>query len=150
MYKNSELRTQWLQEYFIKPEHLAGFLDYLGSVLRRNDVRLINATIRPTPQDKFSILPYAEQDRYAVVLCFSQVKTPKEMTRTKAWIDEVNNEIIRTGDVYYQAYMPFTTREQFEACYGVERVKEMRRLKALHDPDHVFGNAHTKKYFDAE
>lgn len=150
MFKNSELRTQWLQEYFIKPDNLANFLEYLGRVLRENEVRLINATIRPTPKDDYSILPYAEQERYAVVLCFSQIKTPKEMTRTKAWIDQVNRAIIGSGDVYYQAYMPFTTREQFEACYGVERVKEMRRLKALHDPKHVFGNAHTKKYFDAQ
>ena len=122
MFKNSQLRTQWLQEYFIKPENLTEFLEVLGQNLKENDVRLINATIRPTPKDEFSILPYAEQDRYAVVICFSQIKTEREMNKTKAWIEAVNEHLLARGDIYYQPYMPYTTPEQFEEAYGSERV----------------------------
>ena len=46
--------------------------------------------------------------------------------------------------------MPYATVEQFETCYGPDRVKEMRRLKSCFDPDHVFGNAHTAKYYDKQ
>jgi FAD/FMN-containing dehydrogenase len=148
MLHHSNLHTQWLQEYFVKPENLPEFIRFLGHELKDNNVRLINATIRPTPQDRVSILPYAEQDRYAVVICFSQLKSEKEMGKTQKWIERVNQYLTDRGDVYYQAYMPFATRVQFEQCYGRERVQELRRLKQQYDPDHLFGNAHTAKYFD--
>lgn len=149
MLQNSNLHAQWLQEYFIKEENLPNFLRFLGAQLKANEVRLINATIRPTPQDNISVLPYAEQDRYAVVICFSQLKTEKEMERTKNWIQEVNQYLINQGDIYYQAYMPYATKEQFEQCYGAERVANLRRLKQEYDPSHVFSNGHTQKYYDA-
>ena len=148
MLHHSNLHAQWLQEYFIKEENIADFLRYLGPKLKANDVRLLNATIRPTPRDPVSILPYAEQDRYAVVLSFAQVKSEREIAKTKRWIEEVNQHLLDTGDVYYQAYMPYTTREQFEQCYGKETVDKMRQLKAKYDPANRFGNAHTRKYFD--
>lgn len=148
MLHHSNLHSQWLQEYFIKKENLPNFLRYLGAQLKANQVRLLNATIRPTPKDTISILPYAEQDRYAVVICFDQYKTNKWLNRTKNWIEEVNNYLVANGDVYYQAYMPYATREQFEKCYGKERVERMRKLKKRYDPENRFGNAHTVKYFD--
>jgi FAD/FMN-containing dehydrogenase len=143
----SNLHTQWLQEYFISEEHLPNFLRFLGAELKANEVRLINATIRPTPQDNISILPYAKKDSYAVVICFSQLKTEKEIERTKHWISRVNDYVISQGDVYYQAYMPFTTKEQFETCYGKEQVEKLRALKEKYDPENVFNNGHTNKYY---
>ncbi len=107
---HSNLHTQWLQEYFIKGENLADFLRFLGSKLKAHNVRLINATIRPTPRDSISVLPYANEDRYAVVLCFSQVKADLEIADTKQWIEEVNQYLIDKGDVFYQAYMPYATQ----------------------------------------
>jgi len=148
MLHHSNLHTQWLQEYFIKKENLPDFLRFLGNELQENDVRLINATIRPTPKDNISILPYAEQDRYAVVICFSQLKTKKAIAHTKKWIDKVNDRLIKSGDVYYHAYMPYVTREQFEECYGKDTVQKLRRLKERYDPSGVFGNEYTAKYFD--
>ena len=148
MLHHSNLHAQWLQEYFIKPENLPNFLRYLGAELKANGVKLINATIRPTPKDTISILPYAEQDRYAVVVCFEQNKSRDEIARTKQWIKNVNRQVISQGDVYYQAYMPYATQEQFETCYGKERIKKMRELKQKYDPKNRFGNGHTAKYFD--
>lgn len=148
MLHNSNLHTQWLQEYFITEEHLPNFLRFLGAELKANDVRLINATIRPTPKDSISILPYAEQDRYAVVICFGQLKTENEIERSKQWMMRVNEFLISQGDIYYQAYMPFTTQEQFEKCYGKEKIEDLRKLKQKYDPENLFSNSHTKKYFD--
>jgi len=144
----SKLHTQWLQEYFIVEQHLPNFLRYLGAELKANDVRLINATIRPTPKDNISVLPYAEQERYAVVICFDQMKIKKWMDKTRQWIENVNQYLVSQGDVYYQAYMPYATQEQFEKCYGVETVNKMRTLKIKYDPDNIFSNGHTVKYFD--
>lgn len=148
MLHHSNLHAQWLQEYFIKKENLPKFLRYLGAELKANSVKLINATIRPTPKDEISILPYANEDRYAVVICFDQLKTNKEIEKTKNWITAVNQTVIDNGDIYYQAYMPYTTQEQFEKCYGKETIENMRGLKQKYDPNNLFGNAHTAKYFD--
>ncbi|MDR2539923.1 MAG: FAD-binding oxidoreductase [Chlamydiales bacterium] len=145
----SKLHAQWLQEYFIKEKNLANFLLFLGAELKANQIKLINASIRPVPKDPVSILPYAEQDRYAVVICFYQKKTEKAIERTKEWTKRVNDFAINNEDVYFQAYMPFTNKEEFEKCYHPETVQRLRLLKQKYDPQHVFGNAHTAKYFDA-
>lgn len=150
MYRPSDLRAQWLQEYFIKPEKLVDFLKFLGPVLKENKVRLLNATIRPTPEDTHSILPYATKGgRMAVVLSFEQFKSQEEITKTKAWIKKVNQYLTENEGIYYQAYMPWATNEQFETCYGKENIEKMRKLKQQKDPNHLFGNAHTRRYFDA-
>jgi FAD/FMN-containing dehydrogenase len=145
---HSDLHAQWLQEYFVKGDKLPNFLRFLGAELKAHNVRMINATIRPTPRDEISILPYAEKDRHAVVICFAQKKTEAAMEETQKWMQRVNEFLVNDGGVFYQAYMPFATREQFETCYGPERVAEMRKLKGKFDPAHRFGNAHTAKYYD--
>lgn len=148
MLHDSNLNAQWLQEYFIKKGQLSSFLEFLGDTLKRNSVRLVNATIRPTPKDTISILPYAEQDRFAVVICFAQQKTKADMEKTKGWIQHVHEYLSANNGVFYQAYMPYATREQFERAYGPERVNVMRGMKKKFDPSHVFGNRHTQKYYD--
>ncbi len=149
MLRHSNLHTQWLQEYFIKEKNLPSFLRFLGAELKANQVRLINASIRPTPRDRISILPYAERDRHAVVICFAQTKSNDKIEKTRKWMEKVNRWVISHKDRFYQAYMPFATRKQFETCYGRASVKQMRALKQKYDHKHVFGNAHTHKYFDA-
>ncbi len=146
----SDLHAQWLQEYFVEKERLPNFLRFLGAELKANDVRLINATIRPTPKDDISILPYADKDRYAVVICFAQKKTKSEIAHTRKWIERINAYLAAEKGIFYQAYMPYATVQQFETCYGPERVAELRRLKQYFDPNHLFGNGHTAKYYDPQ
>lgn len=148
MLHDSNLNAQWLQEYFIKKGELSSFLDFLGGTLKQHSVRLVNATIRPTPKDTISILPYAEQDRFAVVICFAQQKTKAAMEKTKGWIQDVHEYLFANNGVFYQAYMPYATRDQFEKAYGLERINVMHGMKEKFDPSHVFGNRHTQKYYD--
>lgn len=145
---HSSLHSQWLQEYFVKPENLVKFLNHLGAVLKENKVEVINATIRPTPIDNISVLPYAEQNRFAIVICFKQLKTKKKIERTKNWIQNINKWLLENNDIFYQAYTPYSTKEEFEQCYGKNRIEAMRQLKQKYDPNNRFGNGHTRKYFD--
>lgn len=46
--------------------------------------------------------------------------------------------------------MPYATQNEFERCYGVDTVDNMRALKKKHDPENLFSNGHTAKYFDKE
>lgn len=47
----SDLYTQWLQEYFISEENLPQFLSFLSDTLEKNEVRVLNASIRPVPDE---------------------------------------------------------------------------------------------------
>ena len=143
----SDLYSQWLQEYFVTGENLASFLEHLGSLLEKNDVRLLNASIRPVPKDEISVLPYAEQDRYAVVISFSQIKVTTEMKKTETWVRAVQEHLCAIGGKWYQPYMPFATQKEFEESYGKDTVDNMRRLKMKYDPDGRFSNGHTTKYY---
>ena len=97
---HSGLHAQWLQEYFVDKDKLANFLRFLGAELKANQVKLINATIRPTPKDEISILPYAEKDRYAVVICFAQKKTDEAIAHTRQWIENVNAYLASDGGIF--------------------------------------------------
>ena len=149
MFHHSQLHTQWLQEYFIKEDKLEEFILFLKRKLMENKVRLTNATIRPVPKDTISVLPYAQEDRHAVVICFAQKKTQSEMKKTEKWIKEVNSFLAANEGVFYQAYMPFATKKQFETCYGKQNIARLQALKLKYDPDHVFGNSHTQEYYDS-
>lgn len=147
---DSKLHAQWLQEYFISGKNLANFIHFLGAELKANNVLTINATIRPVPKDEISVLPYAKENCYAVVICFDQLKVQSEMAKTRRIIERVNQYITNNGDVFYQAYHPWATRQQFETCYGKESVERLRAMKQQYDPHHVFVNAHTARYYDEE
>lgn len=144
----SDLYTQWLQEYFVTGENLGAFLEFLGKTLHENDVRVLNATVRPVPKDEISVLPYAEQDRYAVVISFTQNKTKKEINKTLKWVRTVQNYLLESGGKWYMAYMPEATKEEFETAYGKGQVEQMRRLKEKYDPTNIFSTKHTRKYFE--
>ena len=150
MLHESNLNTEWLQEYFIKSDRLVEFVKFLGKKLTDNAVRVVNATIRVVPKDEISILPYAEEERFAVVICFAQEKTSSEIRKTKGWIEEVNQYLLENNGVFYQAYMPYATKEQFENAYGIDRVGQMRQMKKQFDSRNIFGNLHTKKYYDVK
>ncbi len=145
----SDLYTQWLQEYFIDEDKLPEFLAFLSATLEENDVRLLNASIRPTPKDDVSILPYADKSRYAIVISFHQLKTKQSLEKTKTWIDRVQKELLaKEYGKWYQAYMPISSKEEFQECYGKETIEKMQRLKAQFDPRNIFSNKHTTRYYD--
>lgn len=146
--KCSDLHTLWLQEYFIKAKKLSNFIVLLGAVLKANQVSVINATIRFLPKDEISILPYAKEDCLAVVICFYQEKTNQSIKKTQRWIKLLTEVVIKIKGTYYMAYMPFQTQEDFVKCYGSEAVTNLDAMKKLLDPNNLFSNAFTNKYFN--
>lgn len=143
---NSVARTEWLQEYFVSGEKLAGFIEFLGKVLDKNKVPLFNASVRFVTKDERAELGYATQgDRFAVVLFFSQSLNKKEIARTKRWVQQVINELIKIDGTYYLPYMHFATPEQFRQCYP--QWEKVKAKKEEYDPKGLFDNGLFQDYF---
>ncbi|MBA3815507.1 MAG: FAD-binding oxidoreductase [Parachlamydiaceae bacterium] len=138
--------TEWLQEYFLPAEHLADFIRYLGTVLDKNEVKLLNCSIRPVVQDKFSKLGYAKEgERFAVVLFFTQFLQNEQVDKTRQWVREVVDKVIEMKGTYYLPYMHFPTRNQFRKCYP--QYKEVVKMKEIYDPQSIFENQLYNEYY---
>lgn len=149
VFNNSSIDTEWLQEYFIKGKDLPEFLMYLSKVLQKNNVALFNASVRFVKADPLTKLSYApDEDHFAVVLFFNQKLTPKEIQKTKAWVQEVTDYLIDHQGIYYLPYQQFATVEQFNTCYS--QASDVRLMKKLVDPDLVFDNGLYADYILAE
>jgi len=148
-FNNSRADAEWLQEYFVKGKDLPHFLDKLSKVLTDNEVTLLNASVRYVKKDTISKLPYAPcKDHYAVVLFFNQSLAPKQVAKTKAWVQEIIDYLIGCGGTYYLPYQHFATREQFAKCYPTQ--EHVQELKAKHDPAHLFDNGLYVDYLQKE
>jgi FAD/FMN-containing dehydrogenase len=100
--------TEWLQEYFVPAENLAEFIHFLGRVLSKNEVKLLNCSVRPVVQDKNSVMGYAKDgERFAIVLFFTQFLQQDHINKTRNWVREVVDKIIEMKGSYYLPYMHF-------------------------------------------
>lgn len=142
---NSRGTREWLQEYFVKEEDLAQFLKFLAQKLNKNDVALLNASVRFVKKDELSKLGYATKgDRFAVVLYFSQSLNPNEIENTKNWVQEVINYLNEHEGSFYLPYAHLATRPQFQTSYP--QYKEVLEAKQRYDPDNVFDNGFFSDY----
>ena len=138
--------TEWLQEYFLPAEYLADFIHYLGNTLEKNEVRLLNCSVRPVIQDKNCKMGYAKDgERFAVVLFFSQYLQEDHVNKTKKWVREVIDKVIELKGTYYLPYMHFPTRKQFQKCYP--GYLEVLEKKKEYDPDSIFENQLYNEYY---
>lgn len=140
----SRANAEWLQEYFVPKEELAPFIEWLGDKLMEHEVALMNATVRYVVQDTKSALPYASDNRFAVVLFFNQPLSPEGVADTKEWVGEVNDWLGEHGGAFYLPYQQFATREQVERCYPT--IHAFREQKEALDPNHKFWSGFAEEY----
>jgi len=146
---NSKAKVEWLQEYFVSGEHLAEFIEFLGATLDRNDVALLNASIRFVKKDERAKLGYAVGgDRFAIVLFFTQALNKDEVQKTKNWVQAVVDKLTQIGGTFYLPYMHFATQEQFKQCYPAWADVEAK--KQQYDPNGLFDNGLYQDYFKGD
>lgn len=66
------MSTYALQEYFIPERHFLAFARGLARTLREHDVEALNVSIRRSPADRVSLLPWAREEVFSFVLYFKQ------------------------------------------------------------------------------
>lgn len=145
VFNNSKMDSEWLQEYFVKKEDLAGFLKFLGSVLTENEVPLFNASVRFVKKDERAHLGYATGgDRFAIVLFFNQSLAPQQVEKTRQWVQKVVDYLKVRGGTFYLPYQHFATQDQFRTCYT--NCSLVQRRKQKYDPKGVFQNGIIQDY----
>ena len=138
---------EWLQEYFVSGDHLMNFLKEFKELLVKNDVALLNATIRFVKKDRLSILTYAPEDRYALVICWHQSLQATEVRKTRKWIKDSYDLVIKYNGSYYLPYQAFATNDQFYSVYP--RYQEFLTIKNTLDPNEIFNTGFYQRYLRA-
>jgi UDP-N-acetylenolpyruvoylglucosamine reductase len=123
LFTTSVSETEWLQEYFIPGDDLAAFTDELGDLLMKNNVALLNATVRFVKRhDGNPLSPSYGSDRFAVVLCFNQSLQPDKMVQAQKWLRESQALTVKHHGSVYLPYQHMLSPEVFNASYPHARM----------------------------
>jgi FAD/FMN-containing dehydrogenase len=136
--------TYVLQEYFIPESNFLGFAQEMARLLRRRNVEALNVSIRHSPRDRVSALPWAPEDVFSFVLYYKQRTWPRARAEVGAWTRELIALALRHGGRYYLPYQLHATVEQFNAAYP--EADRLRRIKQQVDPAGKLSNELWRKY----
>ncbi len=144
--RTRRISTYVLQEFFIPKRHFIAFARGLGQALRRNKVVALNVSIRHSPADTLSCLPWAKEEVFSFVLYFKQRSHARALAEVGHWTRELIDLALAHEGRYYLPYQPHATRAQFERAYP--EASELRRVKREVDPDGKFSNQLWARYLD--
>jgi FAD/FMN-containing dehydrogenase len=138
------MSTYALQEYFVPERNFLPFVREMSKLLQTRDLNAVNVSIRHSPADQVSSLPWAREDVFSFVLYHKQRTWPQAQAAVGRWTRELIDIALRHGGRYYLPYQLHATPSQFEAAYPEAR--ELRRVKALVDPAGRLSNELWHKY----
>lgn len=142
--ERSASRTDILHEYFVPPDQLTSFLKRARVIIPRQHGELLNVTVRHVHQDPDTVLRYADQNVFALVMLFNHPRTPEADARMEIMTRELVDAALDCGGRYYLPYRPHATPEQFRRAYPqADRFFERKRF---HDPGELFRNKFYEKY----
>jgi FAD/FMN-containing dehydrogenase len=135
--------TDVLQEYFVPPDQLEGFMDDARSSLRAHDAQLLSASIRAVhPSDV--LLNYAAGPRLAVVLYLSQQVTYPANRDMAELTRQLVASALDHGGTFYLPYQQHYSRADLQRAYPA--LEEFFALKRARDPDLLFMNSLYARY----
>lgn len=133
-----------LQEYFIPVPHLQAFVRDMAAIIRQHGANVLNVSIRHSPADELSLLPWARQEVFSLVVYFKQRIHEKAQVQTGAWTRAMIDAALHYGGRYYLPYQLHATRAQFLRAYP--EVAQLLRLKQTLDPQGKFSNMLWSRY----
>lgn len=142
--RTRRISTYVLQEYFIPVRHFAGFARAMAAVIRQHGAQVLNVSVRHSPPDTTSLLPWAKEEVFSFVLYYKQRTGKAAREEAGAWTRAMIDTALRFGGRYYLPYQLHATRAQFEQAYP--EVAALRSLKRRHDPDGKFSNSLWARY----
>ncbi|MFX3632206.1 MAG: FAD-dependent oxidoreductase [Candidatus Pristimantibacillus sp.] len=133
-----------LQEYFIPVEQFHTFVQSLSTIVRDNELNLLNITVRYVNKDEEAVLSYAKEDMFALVCLFNVPISKKGQEKMGQAVRKVIDEVIASGGTYYLPYVAYPSVEQFQTVYP--NYKLFFDKKKQYDPDGLFRNYFYEKY----
>lgn len=138
------ISTYVLQEYFIPEAGFLGFARDMAALLRRRSVDALNVSIRHSPKDRVSALPWARDEVFSFVLYHKQRTGSRAREEVGAWTRELIALALRHGGRYYLPYQLHATVDQFNQAYP--EAARLRRIKQEVDPSGKLSNELWRKY----
>ena len=105
----------------------------------------VEVSIRHAKADPGSLLAWAPQEVFALVLYYRQGSSVAERERAAAWTRDLIDAALACGGRYYLPYQIHASREQFLAAYP--RAPEFFALKQRVDPTYKFRNRLWDAYY---
>jgi FAD/FMN-containing dehydrogenase len=130
--------TDILHEYFIPQARLFEFVGRAKEIIRRAKGNLLNVTVRDVRRDTRSVLAYAHEDVFGLVMSFVQERSAAGEQRMKRITRQLVDAAIATGGSFYLPYRLHATNEQLRRAYP--NWAAAMRAKAHYDPKHIFRN----------
>ena len=138
------ISTYVLQEYFVPRRHFEAFARGMGDVLRRQRVEAVNVSVRHSPADTLSLLPWAREEVFSFVLYHKQRTWEAARDVVAEWTRELVDLVLAHEGRYYLPYQLHATRAQFDRAYP--EAEALRALKATVDPADKFSNELWARY----
>lgn len=120
-----------LQEFFIPTEGFGAFAQELREVLDQNNTHTLNVSIRHSPADTHTLLPWAKQETFSFVLYHKQRLWLGDRS-ARTWSRRLIDAALDKGGRHYLPYRLHATSEQ--AHRGYPGIDALRQIKAEVDP----------------
>jgi len=130
--------TDILHEYFVPQARLSEFVGQAKEIIQRTKGNLLNVTVRDVRGDSRSVLAYAHEDMFGLVMSFVQERTGPGEGRMRAMTRELIDASIATGGRFYLPYRIHASIDQLRRAYPAWDTA--MQAKDRYDPKHVFRN----------
>jgi len=142
-----EHSTYVLQEYFVPVRHFLQFARAMAAVLREAEARALNISIRHSPSDRDSALPWAREEVFCFVLYYKQNTDAQAQAAVGVWTRALIELALKHEGRYYLPYQLHAEPSQFAAAYP--EAAALRGIKAEVDPRGRFSNEMWRRYLAA-
>ena len=139
-----EATTDILHEYFVPQERLWDFVLQAKEIIRRSHADLLNVTVRDVRRDVRSVLAYARQDVFGLVMSFVQQRSADGEASMRAMTRELIDAVTSIGGSFYLPYRLHASAAQLRDAYP--SWESAMRAKAEFDPLAVFRNGLYEAY----
>jgi len=143
--ESREKSTYVLQEYFIPAGNFYKFLPEMAEIFRKNQVNVINVSIRHALPDKETILSWSPEEVFSFVIYYEQGTTEKDKEKVKKWTSKLIDLAMKNNGKYYLPYQIIATKEQFLKAYP--NAVKFFEIKKKYDPKYKFRNKLWDKYY---
>ncbi len=142
-----EKSTYVLQEYFVPIENFESFVKKMSDILKKNQVNVLNISIRHALPDLESYLSWAKTEVFSFVIYYKQGVTDVDRQNVRTWTSKLIDAVLEEGGTYYLPYQIHASHQQFLTAYP--RANEFFRLKNQVDPTYKFRNKLFDLYYGA-
>lgn len=143
--KSRDKYTYVLREYFVPARNFDKFYPKMKEIFNKNEVNIINVSIRHANADPGSFLAWAREESFAFVVYYQQGKSQEDREAVRKWTREIIDLVTSLDGTYYLPYQPHATQEQFEKAYP--KFDQFVKVKKKYDPENRLSNNLWDKYY---